>query len=109
MQCNSDPLSALVANSHNRTAIPYPPVQWINEIDFVVFHMLLCMLQQGEALHLDLLTQSFHLLLFFFGYHDNFIAKDSMQCNSDPLSALAVDKHNRLRCLSHAFVHDAAG
>ena len=32
-----------------------------------------------------------------------------MQCNCHPLSTLAVDKHTRLRCLSHAFVHVAAG
>ena len=32
-----------------------------------------------------------------------------MQCNCHPLSTLAVDKHTRLRCLSHAFVPVAGG
>ena len=29
------------------TAIPFPHLQWINAVDCVAFHMLLCMLRQG--------------------------------------------------------------
>ena len=29
------------------TAIPFPPLRWINAMDCVAFHMLLCLLQEG--------------------------------------------------------------
>ena len=85
------------------TAIPFPPCRWVNAMDSVSVTCFCACCRRVKLCTESVLHKvsiSFFLVVW---YHDNFIANDSMQCNCHPLSTLAVDKHNRLRCLSHAF------
>ena len=86
------------------TAIPFPHLQWINTLDCVAFHMLLCMLQQGLSFALKAsYTKYPSLSSWFFD-----TMKTSLQMiqysATAPLSALTVDKRNGFRVCHMLFV-----